>query len=183
MVTDKNEFTIYKELIIRKVLQNGGKILPSANVFFDIVNENGLSKVIATGGGLGHGVGMSQWGAGTMAKNGYKYDDIIHHYYTDVNIAVKPVWINANTQQSTEFFIENKNLIKKSILRIDNNFKNSEINIIINDKSLDENMVNKLIRDKHLKISDYLKKGKNIITYDVKSNNTAKKSKFWIELE
>ena len=183
LITDKNEFTVYKELIVRKVLQNGGKILPSANVIFDIVNENGSQKVIATGGGLGHGVGMSQWGAGAMAKKGYKYDNIIHHYYTDVNIAVKPVFVTANTSQTTEFFIESKNLIKNSILRIDNNFKNSEINIIINDKRLDDNLKNKLVRDEKVKISDYLKKGKNIITYDIKSNNTTKKSKFWIELE
>ena len=164
-------------------MQNGGKILPSANAFFDIINENNSVKIIATGGGLGHGVGMSQWGAGAMAKKGYKYDDIIHHYYTNVNIAVKPILVSANTSQSIEFFIENKNLIKNSILRIDNNFRNSEINIIINDKVLEDNLKNKLIRDEKVKISDYLKKGKNIITYDIKSNNTTKKAKFWIELE
>ncbi|TCP64314.1 stage II sporulation protein D [Heliophilum fasciatum] len=34
-----------------------------------------------TGNGYGHGVGMSQWGAMGMAKNGKTYIDILHHYY------------------------------------------------------------------------------------------------------
>lgn len=36
--------------------------------------------------GFGHGVGMSQYGANGMAKEGYKYDDILKHYYTDIKI-------------------------------------------------------------------------------------------------
>ena len=34
--------------------------------------------------GYGHGVGMSQYGANLMAKEGATYDEILHHYYTDV---------------------------------------------------------------------------------------------------
>lgn len=34
-----------------------------------------------TGRGWGHGVGMSQWGARGMALEGYKYQEIILHYY------------------------------------------------------------------------------------------------------
>lgn len=36
--------------------------------------------------GNGHGVGMSQWGANVMAKNGKKYKDILTHYYSGVKI-------------------------------------------------------------------------------------------------
>ncbi|MCT4593939.1 MAG: stage II sporulation protein D [Anaeromicrobium sp.] len=36
--------------------------------------------------GYGHGVGMSQWGANGMAKEGYKYDEILKHYYIGVDI-------------------------------------------------------------------------------------------------
>lgn len=36
--------------------------------------------------GYGHGVGMSQYGANGMAKEGKKYDDIIHYYYKGVEI-------------------------------------------------------------------------------------------------
>ncbi|MCL1974856.1 MAG: SpoIID/LytB domain-containing protein [Firmicutes bacterium] len=33
------------------------------------------------GKGYGHGVGMSQWGAIGMAADGYRYDEILSHYY------------------------------------------------------------------------------------------------------
>jgi stage II sporulation protein D len=36
--------------------------------------------------GFGHGVGMSQYGANAMAKDGADYEDIIKHYYTGVEI-------------------------------------------------------------------------------------------------
>lgn len=36
--------------------------------------------------GYGHGVGMSQYGANTMAKKGYKYHDILKHYYQNIEI-------------------------------------------------------------------------------------------------
>ena len=37
--------------------------------------------------GYGHGVGMSQWGANVMGKSGKKYDEILKHYYTGVEIS------------------------------------------------------------------------------------------------
>ena len=36
--------------------------------------------------GYGHGVGMSQWGANGMAKNGSKFDEILEHYYSGIKI-------------------------------------------------------------------------------------------------
>lgn len=36
--------------------------------------------------GYGHGIGMSQYGANGMAKEGKSYKDIIDYYYQDVNI-------------------------------------------------------------------------------------------------
>ena len=36
--------------------------------------------------GYGHGVGMSQTGADSLAKQGYNYEDIIKHFYTGVEI-------------------------------------------------------------------------------------------------
>jgi len=43
-------------------------------------------KVIITTKGYGHGVGMSQYGAEGMARAGYKYDEILKYYYTDIKI-------------------------------------------------------------------------------------------------
>jgi len=36
--------------------------------------------------GYGHGVGMSQYGANGMAKEGYTYHEILNHYYKDITI-------------------------------------------------------------------------------------------------
>ena len=36
--------------------------------------------------GYGHGVGMSQYGANEMAKNGANYEEILNHYYKDIDI-------------------------------------------------------------------------------------------------
>lgn len=40
-----------------------------------------FQKVFISGKGHGHGLGMSQWGAQGMAKAGYKYNEILEHYY------------------------------------------------------------------------------------------------------
>jgi stage II sporulation protein D len=44
------------------------------------------SNVIIKTKGYGHGVGMSQYGAQGMAKEGYNYKEILSHYYVDTNI-------------------------------------------------------------------------------------------------
>ncbi len=50
-------------------------------------NGGGGEKVFAFNGtGWGHNVGMSQWGAYAMAKQGYGYRDILNFYYTDITI-------------------------------------------------------------------------------------------------
>ncbi len=49
------------------------------------INQVG-NNVIFNMKGYGHGVGMSQYGALGMAKKGYKYDEILKHYYTGVEI-------------------------------------------------------------------------------------------------
>ena len=51
---------------------------------FKIEINNGKVTFIVTG--YGHGVGMSQTGADNMAKKGNKYEEIIKHFYTGVEI-------------------------------------------------------------------------------------------------
>lgn len=62
---------------VRNILE-----LRSAN--FKVEIEGDKIKFEVTG--YGHGVGMSQTGADSMAKEGSNYDEIIHHFYTDVKI-------------------------------------------------------------------------------------------------
>ena len=50
--------------------------------------EEGVTSgdVFFHGLGYGHGVGMSQSSAREMASQGYRYDDILHYFYTDITI-------------------------------------------------------------------------------------------------
>lgn len=52
---------------------------------FEVVkNENTVTFITK---GFGHGVGMSQYGANGMAKNGSSYQDILLHYYRGVTLS------------------------------------------------------------------------------------------------
>lgn len=44
------------------------------------------NQYVFNGHGFGHGVGLSQWGAHTMAGQGKSYRDILRFYYTDVSL-------------------------------------------------------------------------------------------------
>ncbi len=44
------------------------------------------NKFTFTVRGYGHGVGLSQWGAQGMAKQGSDYKEILNHYYQNINI-------------------------------------------------------------------------------------------------
>lgn len=56
-------------------------MVPSA--CFEIVEQSD-GKVMLRGGGFGHGIGMSQYGAKGMAEEGFGYKDIINYYYSNV---------------------------------------------------------------------------------------------------
>ncbi len=58
--------------------------LRSANFTVDIRGKD----IHFTTKGYGHGVGMSQWGANGMAKQGSTFSDILKHYYQGVNLSV-----------------------------------------------------------------------------------------------
>ena len=71
---------------------NGMKNL-EINQSYSILGSNYQKNIAAnnnefniTGRGWGHGIGMSQYGAKTMAEEGFKYDEIIKFYYTGVEI-------------------------------------------------------------------------------------------------
>tara|TARA_B100001123_G_scaffold441103_1_gene581620 strand:- start:962 stop:2371 length:1410 start_codon:yes stop_codon:yes gene_type:complete len=48
--------------------------------------ERTPETITLRGSGLGHGLGMSQWGAKGMADQGYDYRDILHHYYNGIEL-------------------------------------------------------------------------------------------------
>ena len=63
----------------------GTKVISGNGAVVDIAPQNEISeRYKINGGGYGHGVGMSQWGARGMAENGYTYDQILKHYFTGI---------------------------------------------------------------------------------------------------
>lgn len=92
---DKGSVTVETENKIRTALagdyeierQDGSKskcskLLPSA---FITIEKSGNTFVIS-GGGFGHGIGMSQNGANQMAKQGKNYREILELFYQGVTI-------------------------------------------------------------------------------------------------
>ena len=97
LMTTKGCYRISKELVIRRVFQKDGVSLPSANVVFEkeLDSEGNVLDIIAFGGGFGHGVGLSQYGAGYMAtKLGQPYYNILRHYYKGVSLGTRPVVVD-----------------------------------------------------------------------------------------
>jgi stage II sporulation protein D len=55
------------------------------------------SQVVISTKGYGHGVGMSQYGANGMAKEGKTYDEIVKYYYKGVKISSADKHLNTYT--------------------------------------------------------------------------------------
>lgn len=53
---------------------------------FKISLDNKLNIIEIETYGYGHGIGMSQWGANGMGKEGSNFEEILKHYYTGVEI-------------------------------------------------------------------------------------------------
>ncbi len=45
------------------------------------------SQFVISGQGFGHGLGMSQWGAASLASEGWSYQQILAHYYQGTGLA------------------------------------------------------------------------------------------------
>ena len=94
LMTTKGCYRISKELVIRRVFQKDGISLPSANIIFEknLDSYGNITDITVYGGGFGHGVGMSQYGAGYMAtKLKQPYYNILRHYYTGICLGTLPV--------------------------------------------------------------------------------------------
>ena len=61
------------------------KILSLRSTDFKINITDTIIEI--TTNGYGHGVGMSQYGANTMANNNYSYKEILSHYYQNIEIS------------------------------------------------------------------------------------------------
>ncbi|MCM1079386.1 MAG: DUF4922 domain-containing protein [Bacteroidales bacterium] len=80
IIGTERSFTIGKELEIRRALSDTHLYSSAFNVIDD--GEDFILK----GKGWGHGVGLCQIGAAVMGKQGFKYDEILLHYYKNAEI-------------------------------------------------------------------------------------------------
>lgn len=101
--TDQGELQVEGEYEIRYVLNQGGEvirqddsayipstILPSAYFVMDLQKgKKGITGYTLSGGGFGHGVGMSQNAAKAMAQSGRTYEEILAMFYWNCQLAKK----------------------------------------------------------------------------------------------
>lgn len=170
IVTRSQTYKVFKELVIRRIFTKNGKALPSANVVFENVKDaNGnLTGIKAYGGGFGHGVGLSQYGAGFMGSELKKpYDKILQHYYTGITLGTKPVILSTNSAQISaeqSFYTSHKN----AKVIIDNKFGVSKLIVDVNGQEQLFEMPKDLFgfkRNCKIDISNYIKAGRNTVKF------------------
>ena len=163
LMTSKGCYRIAKELVIRRVFQKDGISLPSANVVFEkkLDNYGNVTDIVAYGGGFGHGVGMSQYGAGYMAtKLNQPYYNILRHYYTGINLGTMPVTVCGNEVKQT-FWAP----IGRAQLVITNSTA-AKIAVMINGKTVEFPVMKTVFqKDYRIDISRYIEDGSNTIVF------------------
>ncbi len=86
IVGTKKTLIIGKELEIRRTLSKS-HLYSSAIVIRKVMKENKVpDKFIISGAGWGHGVGLCQIGAAVMASQGYNFDEILLHYFSNAKL-------------------------------------------------------------------------------------------------
>ncbi|MEG1888860.1 MAG: SpoIID/LytB domain-containing protein [Lachnospiraceae bacterium] len=86
----KSEYTIrfvigtgVPTVTLKNHTKQASSLLPSAYCMFR-KKQDGSYEI--RGGGFGHGIGMSQYGADQMGKEGFSYKEILHFYYDGVKL-------------------------------------------------------------------------------------------------
>lgn len=124
-------------------------------------------KFTITGGGFGHGVGMSQYGAGFMAQNGKKFDTILKHYYSGISIGTmkNEVFYNPyNVNYKTTFYFSKK-MFSSAVLKVDNEKRVSKLDFTINNEHFAPDMTGYSSKMLGMDITNYLKEGENTVEF------------------
>lgn len=178
------KWTVQKELNIRRLLTKNGKALPSANIVFSRYTDGSgnITAVKVNGGGFGHGVGMSQYGASYMSSKGYNFARILQHYYSNIALGTIPVILYAQS------FAEP---VKKTfyspdgtaVLKLENEGV-SPLKININGKDLLISEESDVTVGRAIDITPYVSKGfNNVIFYPPEAEECEGLSvKMWIEV-
>jgi len=163
LMTSRGCYRISKELVIRRVFQKDGVSLPSANAIFTLQYDSygNVTDIVVNGGGFGHGVGMSQYGAGYMATKLHQpYYNILRHYYRGISLGTRPVTVYTNPVKQA-FWAP----IGRAELVVSGNFI-PQLNVMINGKKYDITLNKNLFqKETKIDISRYIEDGENVIEY------------------
>ncbi|HLM66786.1 MAG TPA: SpoIID/LytB domain-containing protein [Longimicrobium sp.] len=97
-VTEAGTFTHTRDAIrssLRYIDANGNRANLLSTLFFvepvidKRANQDVLTGFVVYGGGFGHGVGMSQTGAVSMAERGATFEEILKHFYTGIELETR----------------------------------------------------------------------------------------------
>jgi len=172
-----------------KICENSGKNLPSANIVFnnEFDKDGNLVKIVISGGGLGHGVGLSQFGAGFMGKSGYSFNDILQHYYDNIAIGTFPVYIVSKYTMkpiTQEFFAPDNNaeLVINNGPDQKEHFNNFQFELNSKKITLSEYELSK--EKVRIKLNKYLinQEINKIVFYPPENEDEGKSIKAWIEV-
>ncbi len=118
------------------------------------------------GAGFGHGVGMSQYGAGYLASQGVGYDRILKHYYSGITLGTMPREVsynNYNQNYVQNLYVDNiesttagvlpsnidENPLKEEVVRLYNASKASAKYILNIDNSKSPSEIEFYVNDFH----------------------------------
>lgn len=178
ILTTKGCYIVSKELVIRRTFLKDGVSLPSANAVFEktIDSYGNVQTIKIFGGGFGHGVGMSQFGAGYMAtKLKQPYYNILRHYYTNINLGTIPVTVNGKDVKQT-FWAP---IGRAQIVVTETN--SPKIAVMINGKEHEFALSMPIFHREHkIDISRFIDDGFNIITFHAPS--LGRSVKVYVEL-
>lgn len=183
VITRNAEWVVKKELAIRRLFEKNGKMLPSANiVFLNQYDEQGmLSGVNSYGGGLGHGVGMSQFGAGYLSSVGFSFDKILKHYYEGVSLGSIPAFISSDL--TSPVFKEVYSPIPCLRLNITNIDKPEHLILSVNGTLLEIPDLKKKRNLVKVNLDKFAIKGNNVIVYyPLERLDNGKSVKVWAEI-
>lgn len=163
ILTSKGCYRVSKELVIRRVFQKDDISLPSANIVFEktLDSYGNVTDVTIFGGGFGHGVGMSQYGAGYLAtKMNQPYYNILRHYYKGISLGTRPIdVVQQEVKQTFWSPIGRANIVIIGQVA-------PKLKVMINGKEQEFSISKGLFqRETKIDISRYIEDGANAITF------------------
>ena len=81
---------------LRRILRlrdSSGQVRNLPSTRFQVEPDCGDGRIRLRGSGWGHGVGMCQWGAIGLAREGWRYEEVLDHYYPGTQVlGIEQAW-------------------------------------------------------------------------------------------